>query len=177
MIAGGGMAVLALAPTVAVQDPVTMPPGLADAVREAVLEEPYRVSPGKDGSWQAANPAQGMSASFSPSGLEVSGVDEEGEPWMLGLRLEGWGRGSRLTRAAEGSCEASGRRMEIRREGLTEWYENGERGIEQGFEIDAAPGPPRSGEPLRLTLAWRTALPWRSSTASAMRGWRRWMEG
>ena len=153
MIAGGGMAVLALAPTVAVQDPVTMPPGLADAVREAVLEEPYRVSPGKDGSWQAANPAQGMSASFSPSGLEVSGVDEEGEPWMLGRRLEGWGRGSRLTRAAEGSCEASGRRMEIRREGLTEWYVNDRRGVEQGFTVPSAPGSETDRDaPLRLIL-------------------------
>jgi len=61
--------------------------------------------------------------------------------------------GASLTRAAEGSCEASGRRVEIRREGLTEWYVNGESGIEQGFVIAAAPGPSGTGGPLRLVLS------------------------
>ena len=153
MLAHCGLAVLALAPAVVTEDSETIPPALADAVHKAVQEEQYRVAPGADGSWQAANPAQGMSASFSPSAFEVSGVDEDGEPWTLGLRLEGWGRGSSLTRAAEGSCEASGRRMEIRRDGLTEWYVNDELGIEQGFTIASPPGPSESGEPLRLLLA------------------------
>ena len=148
-----GFAILALAPTVAAGSSETMSPALEEAVHEAILEERYRVAPGPDECWQAANPAQGMSASFSPSALEVSGVDGDGEPWTLGLRLESWGRGSSLTRATGGSCEASGRRVEIRREGLIEWYLNDERGLEQGFTILSPPGPAGSGEPLELLLA------------------------
>jgi len=144
---------LVLAPAAMAAGSEEMTPGLADAVRQAILEEEYGLAPGPYGSWRAESSAQGMSASFTPSGLEVSGVDEDGERWTLGLSLESWGRGSHLTRAAEGSCEASGRRMEIHREGLVEWYVNDERGIEQGFDIAAAPGPTRSGEPLRLELA------------------------
>ena len=144
---------LVLAPAAMAAGSEEMTPGLADAVRQPILEEEYGLVPEADGSWRAESSAQGMSASFTPSGLEVSGADEDGERWTLGLRLESWGRGSRLTRAAEGSCEASGRRMEIRREGLIEWYVNGERGVEQGFTIASAPEAPGTGEPLRLVLA------------------------
>ena len=89
MFARCACAVLALAPTSFASDSGTMPPGLADAVREAFLEEQYRVTTWKDGACQAANPAQGVSASFSPTAFEVSGGGEHSEPWTLGLRLVG----------------------------------------------------------------------------------------
>ena len=37
------------------------------------------------------------------------------------------------------SLSAEGDRVEYRRGGLTEWYVNDERGLEQGFTIDAPP--------------------------------------
>jgi len=143
----------ALAGSVERRSDDSMPPALAEAVGQVLLDERYEVASGPDGTWQAANPAQGMSASFSPEAFEVSGEGEDGEPWTLGLRLESWGRGSLLTPVTEGSLVANGRRMEIRREGLVEWYVNDERGFEQGFTITAAPGSTESGGPLRLTLA------------------------
>ncbi len=70
----------ALASVALAQD---VPPVLA----EATQEEQYRVRPGADGTLEAANPAQGMAASFAPAGFQVSGPG-----WTLGLSLKSWGR-------------------------------------------------------------------------------------
>ena len=102
--------------------------------------------------WVATSPDQKMRAEFTPSSFEVSTTDGLTGPWTLGLRLERWGRGETLAPTSPGSCVTTGPRIEIRREGLTEWYVNDARGIEQGFTIERAPAR-FTEEPLELVLA------------------------
>ncbi len=119
-------------------------PELARSLRAAVVEATYRVREDGD-AWQAPNPAQGMRSRFTGAGVEVRGDD-----WTLGLSLEAWGREGALSAALEGERVVDGRRVEYRREGITEWYVNDQRGLEQGFTIESAPDGPG---PLQLVLS------------------------
>jgi hypothetical protein len=70
------------------------------------------------------------------------------------MRLDAYGHGDGLERVTTPAPVASGNRVEYRYgRGLTEWYVNTARGIEQGFTLDApAPGDRKSGRPLELVL-------------------------
>ena len=71
------------------------------------------------------------------------------------MRLDAYGHGDGLERVTTPEPSASGNRVEYRYgRGLTEWYVNTARGIEQGFTLDeAAPGDRTWGRPLELVLA------------------------
>ncbi len=132
-----------------------VPPSLATAARETVPDAQYAFG-GVEGVadvWAAGNPAQGYRVDLSPDGLGVSGAGEDGAPWNLSLHLIAWGRGDSVRMVAEGTITADGRRVEIRRGSLAEWYVNDARGVEQGFTLASPPGPGGRGDaPLRLTL-------------------------
>ena len=116
--------------------------------------------------WQAAGPAylasnrsNGWQMAFGADGLRLAPVLESGaEGWSLGLRLASWGRGTALEPAALAypAPRASSNRVEYAwKGGLSEWYQNDERGLEQGFTLQSRP----AGEsPLRLVLACMTPL-------------------
>ncbi len=53
--------------------------------------------------------------------------------------------------------QAKANRVEYRRDGITEWYENGPLGLEQGFTLAHRPGK-ANGQPLTLELALRGDL-------------------
>jgi hypothetical protein len=89
----------------------------------------YRVRP-SGGALVAANPAQGLSASFGRSGLTVRG---HGAP--IRIALEAIGRGSRLAPVRSAVPRASANAVVYRRGSLTEWYANGPLGLEQGFTV------------------------------------------
>ncbi len=105
--------------------------------------------------WTAANPAQGFRSRLSADGWRVTGAARDGRPWSLGLRLAAWGRGDRLAEVEDGRARRNGERLEIRRGELVEWYVNDERGVEQGFTIEAPPpcAEAHGAEPVRLALA------------------------
>ena len=84
--------------------------------------------------------------------MSLRGTTDQGEVWTFGLRLDAWGRGEALAPTGNGTVETAGGRIEIRREGLTEWYANDSRGIEQGFTIELRPCATEADEGLRLML-------------------------
>jgi hypothetical protein len=58
---------------------------------------------------------------------------------LVSLRLAGIGRGAALHSLGEGELSNAGSRVELRREGVVEWFSNSPAGLEHGFEIAEAP--------------------------------------
>ena len=110
----------------------------------------HRVEPGIAGGFDMANPGHRMLGSFSEKGVSL-----EGDGWSAGLAFAAWGRAGEMSAAVPVEPRAEGCRVEYHRPGITEWYVNGPRGLEQGFTLAAAP----AGEgPVRIELAVDDAL-------------------
>ncbi len=127
--------------------------GLYGSLGKAVEAARYAIRPvtgeaaGQE--YVAQNPAQGIRASFSPAGLELSG-----DSWRSSWRLRSIGYGRRQAAVGPARLASSGNRVELRRRaGVAEWYINGAAGLEQGFTLSRPPGPRQAGERLRLTIA------------------------
>lgn len=115
---------------------------------DAIASSEYQASPGPSG-LQAPNRAHRIRVHFGRSGVRVherSGLHRA----LFGLRLLAVGREGALQLLGPGDVVAAGARVEIRRPGLVEWYENGSNGLEQGFDLASRPG---SGGPLLLEIA------------------------
>jgi len=65
---------------------------------------------------------------------------------LVELSLARIGRGPALRPVTAGTLDAHAARVEIRREGLVEWYENAPAGLEQAFTIGTRPGAKASGD-------------------------------
>jgi hypothetical protein len=104
--------------------------------------------------WSAPNRAQGFEARFSETGVVVSPSRGDAS-WTWGLSLAAWGRPGALLPLGKASLHVEKNRIEAGRTGLSEWFLNDERGLEQGFTIFAPPAgtalSPR--HPLVLDLA------------------------
>ncbi len=72
---------------------------------------------------------------FTRAGAEVRSHNLH---WTLETR--GYGYGDALHRARVVAPQANANRVEYRRDGVTEWYENGPLGVEQGFTLAHRPG-------------------------------------
>ena len=108
----------------------------------------YHAAPSRGG-FLATNPAQGLRARFSASGVLVS---SRGSTVGLSLRAIGFGNSLRPVPAI--TPHASANRVSYVRDGLREWYANGPLGIEQGFTVSAPPaGLLAAGEPLSLAMS------------------------
>jgi hypothetical protein len=106
----------------------------------------YHVS-GQGARLHADNPRQGLAAEFTPRGVEL-----RTETARCAMALRGYGYGQALRAVSGAAPEAIANRVEYRRGALTEWYVNGPLGLEQGFTLQAPPGPRPSGELLTLAL-------------------------
>ncbi len=113
----------------------------------------YDFSATDDGSWSAPNRVHGLRSFVSADGLRIEPRRLAEAPWQVGLSFVGFGRGT----AGQGSSarpvpvEAAGQRVEIARAGLTEWFVNDSRGLEQGFDLPERPAGP-AGQPLVIEL-------------------------
>lgn len=96
----------------------------------------------------AANPKQQLRAWFGKRGVELASglkTQEGKEPWSVQVRLRSVARAdsANLIEASENSQSASavGSRVEITDTSaeVTQWFENRNEGIEQGFTIHKAP--------------------------------------
>ena len=136
--------------------------GLYDSLVAAVEATRYRVSPrpatgAEPDEFEGANPAQRFGAAFGISGVELRPTSVAAG-WRLGLRLRAWGYGERLEPPGAARLAASGNRVEYRyqtggADGLTEWYVNTARGIEQGFTLARRPAGGSATGPLTLVVA------------------------
>ena len=93
--------------------------------------------------------------------------------WSLATRAYGYGAALHSVRTVAPLAAAN--RVEYRRDGMTEWYENGPLGLEQGFTLAHRPGK-SNGQPLTLALDLRgdlsaaLAASDKKSTALELRG-------
>lgn len=97
--------------------------------------------------FHAANPNHALVADFTPQGVDLRAGTAR---WALAL--SGYGYGQALSSVTTVAPQASANRVEYRRGALTEWYVNGPLALEQGFTLEAPPGPRPSGEALTLAL-------------------------
>ena len=134
--------------------------GLYEPLRAKVEAARYAIRPsagtvGGARGHEAENLAQGLRGRFTGAGIEVAPRPGETGAWRWSMRLDAYGHGDGLDRVTTPAPSASGNRVEYRYgRGLTEWYVNTARGIEQGFTLDEpAPGDRKPGRPLELVLA------------------------
>jgi hypothetical protein len=92
------------------------------------------------------NGAQGFSAGFSDSGVRVSA-----RGGRLGLSLAGVGYGSSLRPFGSRAPSAYGNRVSYADGALSQWFENGPLGLEQGFTLRVAPAGAARG-PVTVAL-------------------------
>jgi hypothetical protein len=122
------------------------------------------------GAYQAPNRAHNLRTTFTPQGIRVIPRVFAGEtpPWEWGLTLIGYGTASttfstydnRVHALGQATLQSKANRIEYRRDLLTEWYVNDERGLEQGFTLHEPPLGLRHapGENISLHLALRGDL-------------------
>ncbi len=128
--------------------------------RDQVARAEYHFSPQPDGAFSAPNRAQGLRLRADANGVQLSPRKKDEASWNLGLALRGFGRAGGMVTAGQAEVHAAGERVEQKRRalGLTEWYVNGTRGIEQGYTIDARPAGGEDGSPLLLEIAFSGSL-------------------
>ena len=108
-----------------------------------------------EGGYQARNPGQQWRTRFDGRGF-LTTPDAGG--WSWGLELVSYGiEGAKQTVVAPTCIDAEGNRVAYQwGDGLTEWYENGQRGLEHGYTVHQRPDGGSSM--LQLTLAVRGEL-------------------
>jgi len=121
--------------------------GIYNSLGEAVQAAMYGAK--RDGlGFAAPNPAQDFVARFSNTGLTIEGIG-----WKSSWRLRSVGYGERQVAVGPALLDAGGTRVELRRgAGVTEWYVNGGRGLEQGFTLERPSRARQTGERLLLTM-------------------------
>ncbi|MBD3219997.1 T9SS type A sorting domain-containing protein [bacterium] len=112
--------------------------GLAGHVAEVLAAREYQVS-AVDGQLQAPNRRQDLRTVFTRDGVIVTPrrLPEAGG-WRWQWRTVGWGRET-LTPPAPVNPVSHVVRVDYARDDLSEWYINGESGLEQGFTVHARP--------------------------------------
>ncbi|MBI3118989.1 MAG: hypothetical protein HYZ00_09910 [Candidatus Hydrogenedentes bacterium] len=136
------------------------------AVQQDIATSEYQVIwqdqtglPGLDGAYQAPNRAQDLRTYFTEEGPWVVRRSEAEPTWVLGLEWTGYGYEDALvTLPAIEQMAAEQGRIEYRRGGVTEWYLNGPKGLEQGFTLAEAPAGGAGSSTLVLELAVRGDL-------------------
>jgi hypothetical protein len=109
---------------------------LARVQREIAARE-YEASESGN-SLQAPNRQQGLRTWFEPTGVRV--VDRMADDAALAeLSLASIGRNGNAQPVVAGEVTHEGARVEIRRPGLVEWYDNSPAGLEQGFTLQERP--------------------------------------
>lgn len=120
-------------------------------LRPAAEGEGYGPRPIGPKTCLATNAAQGVQARFSSEVVSFRGAARE--PWGVSLRTVAAGRGDALHPLDTVEPVASAGRIEYRRRGLTEWYVNDPRGVEQGFTLLERPAGNKGPVVLELEVA------------------------
>ncbi len=140
-----------LSPAPAAPVPQALPPGLGPILNATLAADSggnYAAAPlasPADG-LRADNPAQQFAATFGMDGVRVAPAT--GAAFSMRATEIVTANGTIAVAAAQPTIVGS--RVEYRREGMTEWYVNGPRGLEQGFTLDS---PPAGAERFTVSLA------------------------
>lgn len=121
-------------------------PLLAQGVVSAALgndRRAYRVFGSR-----AFNPAQRLRVRFSPQGVEIASSKAQ-----LGLRLVAYGRRTALRTPGRAGVSVHDNRVDYDYGPFTEWFANGPRGLEQGFDVAVPPHGGRGSLTFGLALS------------------------
>ena len=135
---------------------VNTPPVWYESVTAGIDRSEYEFSPLSPMAWSAPNRANDLRATIDEDGIEIVSRsrgdrgDEGG--WRFRLGRTGLGRGSTIGPIGQAALSARSNRAELHRAHLSEWYINDDRGIEQGFVLERAPGNVRSGAPVIIDM-------------------------
>jgi hypothetical protein len=129
--------------------PEASPPSGIDLSRieRTIADREYRASY-NDRGLQAPNRAHDLRTYFDEAGIRVHERNAMDGPELFSLELVATGRGKRRTPVQPGELAHEGARVEIRRSGMVEWYENSRAGLEQGFTEHRERQHHRQGEVL-----------------------------
>ena len=144
------LAPLTIAAAATLLAPTSLTPSHDDhlaRIESSLQRAEYHASQSRAG-LQAPNRAQNLRTYFEATGIRVHDRTAAGE--LLSLSLTGMGRGDDLARLAPGEVSSQGARVEIRRDGILEWYQNSPAGLEQGFTLAERPA---GDGPLRVELS------------------------
>jgi hypothetical protein len=141
-----------------------LPEGLYAVLRAAMEKDAYQIkrqgSGGEScsaecpGQYGASNPAHNLRIAFTAEGIEVYPRTEDGGGWQWGMRVKGYGYGRDIEPVGAAVVAIRDNRLEYGRAGLTEWYVNEQRGLEQGFTVQEPPLKGKGqGQPLVVELA------------------------
>lgn len=148
--AGGSASTAPSAARVSGADALAALPAPAQAAVARVLGRDQRrfQASAANGRVTVANDAQGLSARFDRSGVEVRSGST-----LLRMSLRKLGYGTRLRPVPAAVPHADANRVSYRHGTLTQWYLNGPLGLEQGFTVRQPP----ARFPGPLTLEFRLA--------------------
>ena len=140
-------------PTLAQTSQLDQTPGLASAVaksqRSFTVQNPLSVSP----QYVAESPSQGYSVRFSSEGVLNLSTSKD----SFGSRVVAYGKGADRgiigqAQASLGKDENGWPAIRFQRSGLSEWFVNGEAGIQQWFQVAQRPSNSVAG-PLWVRLS------------------------
>ena len=133
-------------------DPSKTPEGLSNSdwsgIRGAYERQRHAVVANPDGTHQARNPGQAWLTKFDGRGFIVT---PNAGGWSWGLELAGYGEVTEVR-------QDGGKISYVRGDGLTEWFINDGRGLEQGWTLARRPVHAGMAGPIRLHLAVRGSL-------------------
>ncbi len=163
------------APSVETSDTVERPTGVPDdwftTVQQDIRRSEYHIIRqnqsgliGIPASYQAPNRSQNLRTYFTATGIRIIPrvFDGKTPPWAWGIRLSGYGfDGNVQPIGAPTQTTVNQNRFEYQyttntQSPITEWYINDERGIEQGFTLNAP--PPGNGSQIVLDLTINSSL-------------------
>jgi FlgD Ig-like domain/FG-GAP repeat/FG-GAP-like repeat len=130
--------------------------GWWQSVTTGLERQEYHATVGAQG-LQAPNRAQNLRTVFGPRGIEIEPrVKSDTAPaWRFAWKTTGLGRDRQIARPRRAVVEHDGARVTYRRPGWSEWYQNTEEGLEQGFTVDRQPP---GQDPLRITGSFEAGL-------------------
>ena len=149
-------------------DGVPLPAGVSASwwtqVQDDIRRSEYHVTwqeqtrlPDLPGGFQAPNRAHNLRTYFMNDGIRVIPRTSQEPEWTWGMSLQGYGTKGNVQAVAQAELVPLKNRMEYQRgEGLTEWYVNDKRGLEQGFTLKQPPGS--QGEETESWIILRLAL-------------------
>lgn len=127
------------------------------AARHAIEKIDPAGSHSRGASHFVSNPKQQLRAWFQNDAIELaSGIPSRGEQeeWKLKLRLSGVGRDGTASSFSNGIASSKGNRLQVEFPDLamTQWFENREDGLEQGFTLHKRPNGAADEVSIRLSV-------------------------
>jgi hypothetical protein len=124
------------------EDPAGAPADWWETVQEDIRQSEYHVtwqSPTHlsdlEAAYQAPNRAHNLRTYFTPAGILVIPRTGDGGQWQMALRLASYSADGQHQAVADAEPVAFENRVEYGREGLAEWFVNGEGGLTQGVRL------------------------------------------